>query len=290
MPKIIGDRSTDPATKSTGTSFIRAKSGQTIGNFQAENIGNGVVVIEEAVDGLVVQDIHAVNCYRFLEMVQDKGALTNAVIRDCKLEGTERGFARLRGKVSNVLFENIWARGGQIGDPFPMGFHVESGEDITFRNCVSADMVTPSVPGAYRQGDGFATEGAARRINFANCTAQGCNDGGFDVKHLGGYAKGNVAQDCKIGWREWNNRPDGELLDLTVLNCAHAMGFYKPWSVVHIQKLIIRADRPMSSLFLSNGGHQTLVVHEHDIQVPAGTKMFSGDAMKVEWKTGAPKL
>jgi hypothetical protein len=277
----------DPGAKFKGEQPFRARSGQRYRNIRARNFGNGLIRIADDVDGLTVEDVDAVNYYRLIEC--DAGrSLTNFTVRRIRATGFERSVARLRGRSSGGLFQDIWADSeAQAGDPFAMGFHLdEACRDITFERCSVFRCQTPAVPGKYRQGDGFTTEAGCSSIRFIDTLAQECTDGGYDMKATALTMVRAKAVRNKRNFRLWADARLDHIVSESPTG-AHISTHGAGSRTLRIERLEVRSTTNAPLFLFEAKAGSRISIGSHDIRIPPGARLIQGHG-DVDWGAQGP--
>ncbi len=184
------------------TSLI--KSAATIKRGPAVLTGGTIYSLRAKVTAVDVHDLKLSGIASLIDTPTAAGSVSNGTFARIEADGIgSRGFIKLRGPSSNLLFEDISLRGFAVntspGD-VPCGIcfagkaATDNGANIVFRR-VSVDGVT-SKHGGYLNGDGIATEARYSRFRFENIRLTNNIDSGLDNKAsgtviAGAYLEGN---------------------------------------------------------------------------------------------------
>lgn len=275
-----------------------ARSGQRITGARFVDLGNGAIVVDHPVDGLIVEDVKAERLYRFLENTAAKGAppapLTRFVLRRISARDLERGMTRIRHASHAGLIEDVTAYGSGNCANYCVGFALDDeAHDIIYRRVQAHGFAEATRPrDKYWNGDGFTDERGNRAIRYLDCVASGCSDGGFDLKSSEVMVIGCTARGNKRNFRLWGN---GRLERCTSENPkwhggvggpAH-FSFHGPEARYVIDRPVVRADPANKApVFLfDTKAPAEIEIRNADIDAPGAPLIVAGGQQipKIKW-------
>lgn len=276
----------------------RARSGLVIRGKKFADLGNGAVLVDQPVDGLIVEDVEARNLYRFLENTAAKGAppapMSHFVLRRITARDLERGMTRIRHTSHDGLIEDVIAYGGTNGANYCVGFALDDeAHDIIYRRVQAHGFAESARPrDKYWNGDGFTDERGNRAIRYLDCVATDCSDGGFDLKSTDVLLAGCTARGNKRNYRLWGSgrlercRSENPKWHGGVGGPAH-FSFHGPQARYVIDRPVVRADPSNKApVFLFDTKAPAVIeIHNADIDAPGAPLMIAGGQQipKIKW-------
>ena len=227
-------------------------------HFQVDNTGT-VFRIGGDLKNLTLGHMDVSNVQRFVEdYVTGSNAtatVTGLTVKNVAVDGYSKDVVRLQYDSSKILIQDVVGdSGGQIGDNFAMGVHLEGTvHNVTFNRVTMENNATVGASGDYWNGDGFATERGTYDIHFVNTVARGNTDGGYDIKSDHVTFDGAVAADNGRNFRIWGN-------DVTISNSA-GLDPHKRGGIT-----------TQSQLWLDDGATNVKVVNSSFTDAGSGTK------------------
>lgn len=210
--KIVGNRTTPyrPSGR-VGNGLFKLYKGSNNLEFRDlsfENIGN-VFNASGDVNNLTIENTYGKNIRRFISnyrsSTETSANIVGLTVRNAKVDGFSKSFARIQHNSNKLLFEDIIADSQkQDGDNFAMGFHYDgTAHDITHRRVTIKNTIQTKSSASYWNGDGFATERGVYNVLFEDTNAMGATDGGYDLKSSKTRLVRAKASDNKRNFRLW---------------------------------------------------------------------------------------
>lgn len=286
-PEVEGLVKTSPSPYKLLTPVASLKRGPAI-------ISAGTIIsLRSTVASVDIHDlkIESVSCY--IDSMSSAASVSNGEFK--RIEATKigsRGFIRLRGRSSNLLFEDIKLSGFALntssGD-VPAGICLvgklasDAGENIVFRR-VSVDGIN-SKHGGYLNGDGIATEAGYSNVRYENVRLTNNVDSGLDNKARNASAKDLYLEGNGKNAKLWYNfNADGPVYSHQPKS-MHLQFFPKSdgTSVFYFAELHIKSNGK-HSIFCNGtpqGGKMTIIVDKLILDVPEGTPLKNDPYNKI---------
>ena len=293
---FIGNRRRG-GSKGDGGEGIRATSGLTLRNCTFRNLGNGGVRVARPINGLTIENCHADNLYRFLEVSQPaKGgsaSLSNFTLRKITARNLDHGFSRIRYGSHTGVIEDVVAYASARCDDYCVGFQLDgAAHDIRYIRAEAHGFRESARPrDKYWNGDGFSDERGNRDIAYIDCLATGCSDGGFDLKSAGVRLSNCLARANKRNFRLWGS---GTLIRCTSENPKHYGGtggtahfaFHGNAGRFVLDRPVVRAARGNTApvFLIETKGPVTIEIRNADIDAPSAPLFkVQGPPPKIIW-------
>lgn len=296
---LTGDRPApfDPLATNKGGGAIQARSNGKVTNLTIRNFKHVVRPFETpgaTFDKITLKGLTVENVYRLLETNGGIGqTLTNLLIEDVTINGFERSAARLLNVTGGVI-RRLKAIGGQLGDPFAMGLHIESNCHGILVDACEVSECHDSRGQGYINGDGFADEGNCDGIEYRSCISRNNSDAGFDVKSNPKFTGLCIASGNQRNWRIWN----GADASTGTLRSENPRGQHF-WTegqdgsgdalpVIHIGKAVVRGGNAgATAVFRNEDGPAQWIVDDYDIEGVAGLVLHQSTyGMPITWGSG----
>ncbi|WP_213981319.1 hypothetical protein [Sphingomonas sp. dw_22] len=175
-------------------------------NLRIDNVQSAFRASADISD-LTIQHVDANNVRRFFEDLASSGTATvqGLKISDIAVQGFSRNVVRLQYDSSDVVIEDVRADlGGQVGDDFPIGVHLDGTvHNVTIQRATIENV--RSLTGGYLNGDGFATERGVHDVQFIDTVARGNSDGGYDLKSENTTLLRAVSEENGRNYRLWGS-------------------------------------------------------------------------------------
>lgn len=272
-----------------GAQVYRVRSNRRYNNIRANDVGNGLFVIDTPVRRVDISDIRVADAYRVIENSARGGSEASCVgltVTNVRATGVRRSLGRLRYASRDIRFRDVQAEGVlQTGArDLPVGIALDGeASDVVFERCIMRGFRWKRKDSQYWNGDGFSTERGNRGVRFAHCAAWENSDAGFDLK-----STATVLDDCIAGrnarnYRLWSNITATRLtsIDPTKLGGIGDTNHFSLMAseasgaeplVIRIAHLKVRSDRGWP-IFDVHDGSARIYIESHDIQVPSGTPL-----------------
>lgn len=285
---IVGTRPADwKAGDAAGNELFKLGTGADHLVFENLRIDNVQAAFRASagISDLTIQHVDANNVRRFFEDLASSGTATiqGLKISDVAVQGFSRNAVRLQYDTSDVVIEDLRADlGGQVGDDFPIGVHLDGTvHNVTIQRATISNV--RSTTGTYLNGDGFATERGVHDIQFIDTVARGNTDGGYDLKSENTTLLRTVSEENGRNYRLWGS--------VTMRDSAGRNPVWRGGSSEQNQLwLDTAANVTITNSVFTDAGTRTKVISSEGKLSLNGVKITHAEGATLYTKTSLPGL
>lgn len=275
--QLMATTSTTSTTTAVTTETL-LKSFNSWATALIQMVGGVAIRIKGTVEGATVGPVR-IEGAKYGLYTETGAIIRNLTVKDFEAVELQREGIRLRGDVNQVAISNFNIRmraQQQVSPELPIGIALYEGSNITISDGYISGFQMVTVPGAYTNGDGIATERPVNSLLIERVTSNDNSDAGFDLKSSNTVLNDTHAERNKRNYRLWATVTAGTIYSGTPLvNAEAAHVWVNTGAAVVIDKLVASSTTTAPVLYIEPDV-KSVTVKSCELNVPAGTKFFIG--------------